>query len=214
MFNVSPRTIRRRISQYGLDEELSPSDISDSQLDAITLQFITTHPNSGQRSLDGFLRGVGLRVLRCRLRDSLLRVDPRGVQDRLRRALHRRRYRVCMPNSLWHIDGYHKLIRWRIIIHAGVDGYSRLPVFLKASANNRADTMLTSFLGVQQYGLPSRVRCDRGGENVLVSQFMLTHPERDPGRGSCITGRSVHNQRIGGMYTWDVSPLTTLYSTY
>ena len=77
MFNVSPRTIRRRISQYGLDDELTPSEISGSQLDAITLQFITTHPNSGQRSLDGFLRGVGLRVLRCRLRDSLLRVDPR-----------------------------------------------------------------------------------------------------------------------------------------
>ena len=197
MFNVSARTIRRRITQYGLDDDLTPSDISDSQLDAITLQFTATHPNSGQRTLDGFLRGVGLRVLRCRLRDSLLRVDPRGVQDRLRRALHRRRYNVCMPNSMWHIDGYHKLIRWRIIIHAGIDGYSRLPVFLKASTNNRADTMLQSFLnGVQRYGLPSRVRCDRGGENVMVSQFMLTHPERGPGRGSCITGRSVHNQRI------------------
>ena len=102
-----------------------------------------------------------------------------------------------MPNSLWHIDGHHKLVRWKVIVHGGIDGYSRLVVFLKASANNRADTMFASFLeGVTRYGLPSRVRCDKGGENVMVSQFMLEHPNRGPGRGSCITGRSVHNQRI------------------
>ena len=103
---------------------------------------------------------------------------------------------MSMPNSLWHIDGYHKLIRWRIVIHGGIDGYSRLPVYLQASTNNRADIVLICFLSVATYGLPSRVRCDRGGENVRVSEFMLCHPERGPGRRSCITGRSVHNQRI------------------
>ena len=141
--------------------------------------------------------GIGLKVQHYRLRESLRRVDPRGVRSRLRQALHRRRYNVCIPNSLWHINGYLKLIRWSIVVHGGIDGYSRLPVFLSASTNNAADTVLQCFLyGVQQYGLPSRVRCDRGGENVMVLQFMLTHPQRGPGRGSCITGRSVHNQRI------------------
>ena len=197
LLHVSTRTIRRRIIQYGLQEELSFSMIDDTSLDAITEQFIDTHPNSGQKSLAGFFRSNGLRVQRCRVRESLMRVDPRGVQTRFRQVLHRRRYNVCMPNSLWHIDGYHRLIRWRIVVHGGIDGYSRLPVYLRASTNNLATTVLHCFLGaVQQYGLPSRVRCDRGGENVRVSEFMLNHPQRGPGRRSCITGRSVHNQRI------------------
>lgn len=81
-----------------------------------------------------------------RIRDSLMRVDSRGVHQRFRRALHRRQYQVCMPNSLWHIDGMHKLMRWRIVVHTGIDGYSRLPVFLKASTNNTSRTMLHCFL--------------------------------------------------------------------
>ena len=78
-----------------------------------------------------------------------------------------------------------------------MDGFSRSCVYLKAAMNNRSSTVLECFLNATtSYGVPSRVRCDKGRENVDVSHFMLQHPERGPGRGSCITGRSVHNQRI------------------
>ena len=82
-------------------------------------------------------------------------------------------------------------------MHGGVDGYSRLPVYLKVAPNNRADTVFTAFLeAVSQYGLPSHVRADCVGENADVQRFMFAHPERGPHRGSFITGRNVHNQRI------------------
>ena len=86
------------------------------------------------------------------------------------------------------------IYRWRFIIHDGIDGYSRIVVYLQCATNNRARTVVACFMeAVQNYGLPSRVHSDRGGENVQVANFMLQHPERG---GSFITGRSVHNSRI------------------
>ncbi len=196
MLQCSPRTIYRRIQEFGLANSLH-SIVSDIDLDVIVSEFVQCHPMSGYRILIGHLRSLHIRIPRQRARDSLIRVDPTGVANRLRKTLRRRQYSVIGPNSLWHVDGYHKLINWKIVIHGGIDGYSRLIVYLKAANNNRATTVLSSFLeGVDTYGLPSRVRSDKGGENVGISEYMLNHPCRGPGRGSMITGRSVHNQRI------------------
>ncbi|TFK56301.1 hypothetical protein OE88DRAFT_1622739, partial [Heliocybe sulcata] len=37
-----------------------------------------------------------------------------------------RKYTLSHPNYLWHIDGYHKLIRWGFVIHGMVDGFRRM----------------------------------------------------------------------------------------
>ena len=171
--------------------------ISDAELDELVGNVVLLHPQCGERSVTGYLRSQGHHIQRERIRQSIRRVDPVGVEARARGVLHRRRYHVEAPNSMWHLDGYHKLIRWNIVIHGGIDGYSRLIVFLRASTNNRSDTVLSAFCSAtEEYGLPSRIRIDRGGENVRVAQLMLEHPNRGSDRGSVIVGRSVHNQRI------------------
>ncbi|XP_067098395.1 uncharacterized protein [Osmerus mordax] len=102
---------------------------------------------------------------------EIMGVSRRTVNRRLR--LRRRTYRVAGSNSLWHLDGNHKLIKWRIVIHGGIDGFSRLVVFLKASNNNRSDIVMDLFSeAVAQFGVPSRVRCDYGGENNAICLFM------------------------------------------
>ena len=46
----------------------------------------------------------------------------------------------------------------------------------------------------KKFGVPSRIRTDRGGENMVVALFItLINGEE---RHSHIPGRSVHNQRI------------------
>ena len=78
---------------------------------------------------------------------------------------------------------------------AGIDGYSRCIVYLRCSTNNRASTVCSLFSeACQIWGMPSRVRGDHGGENVLVADMMTEHHGLN--RASFITGPSVRNQRI------------------
>ena len=196
IFSCSRRTIERRMHDLGARAS-DYSSVSDAELDDLVGSIVDLYPQSGQKTVSGRLRSQGYRVQRHRVRESLRRVDPSGVEARVRTVLHRRKYHVRSPNSLWHLDGYHKLIRWKIVIHGGIDGYSRLITYLRVAGNNRASTVLSGFMGaIEEYGTPSRIRIDKGGENVLVSQYMIEHPERGPNRHSVIAGRSVHNQRI------------------
>lgn len=104
-------------------------------------------------------------------------------------------------NSLWHIDGHHKLNPWKIVIHSGIDGFSRRIVFLRASSNNLAITVENCFAeAVSLFGWPSRVRVDYGGENLGVKkrleQVRGTVDSKGRWRGTFIQGPSTRNQRI------------------
>ena len=171
------------------------SHIDDAQLDHVVGMMIKDHPRRGEVMMMSSLRVQEIKVTRQRLRESMDRVDPVGREERRRKAVKRRVYSVPGPHHLWHVDGYHKLRPYHLVIHAGVDGFTRLCTFIRCNDNNEADTVLQDFLcGVRTFGCPSRVRTDKGGENVEIGVFMVRHRGLD--RGSIIMGRSIHNQRI------------------
>lgn len=87
------------------------------------------------------------------------------------------------------------IFRWGIYIHGAIDGFSRVVTFLYASTNNKSATVLSLFKqAVSEYGVPSRIRVDKGVENEDVCKFMEEYRGRD--RGSAIKGKSCHNVRI------------------
>ena len=211
---ISRNVLRREMKLLGLGPEKF-SNISVPELDQIIAAFRQQHDyRTGSQYVIGHIRDRGFRVQRCRIRASIKRVDRLGQS--LRRAAQqkvvRRTYTVARPNALWHIDGYHKLIKWGIVIHGGIDGFSRMvrssfrvPTVhadcvakvtgLEASNNNRASTVMRMFVNACfAYGLPSRVRGDRGGENRDVAILMILL--RGFHRASFMWGSSVHNSRI------------------
>lgn len=195
---VSRTTLWRKLHKLGVPLE-KYSDIDDSELDQLVREIQLNSPNVGVSMLQGHLRSSGLKVQRQRVRESVLRINPMRAVVRWQQAISRRSYWVPGPNSLWHIDGHHSLIRWRFVVHGCVDGFSRLITYLSCSTDNRAATVLSLFRrGVAEFGTPSRVRSDRGGENVSVCHYMVSF--RGPGRGSHIAGSSVHNQRVERMW--------------
>ncbi len=156
-------------------------------------QIKTEHPNIGEVMLTGHLRSQNIVVQRQRIGESLRRVDPVGVVARRTTAIARRVYSVPHPDFIWHVDGNHKLIRWKLVVHGAIDGYSRMLMFLNCSNHNRAETVKDLFTAaVGQFGRPLHIRTDHGGENAQIWEDM--HASR--GEGSVLTGSSVHNQRI------------------
>ena len=102
--------------------------------------------------------------------------------------------------------------RWRMVTHGGIDGNTRIPVYLKCSDNNHAEIVLKHFEGaIQEYGLPSRVRSDRGGGTPLFPPVYVTavgkpalsvwscNTVRAPeAQGKCYLGGS------GGILPWQI----------
>ena len=88
------------------------SALTDVALDKKVQEAIGANKRLGMEGVRAKLKAMGAVVQRARVRDSMERVDPVGIAMRaLKPKLQRSRYVVAAPNSLWHVDGNHKLIR-------------------------------------------------------------------------------------------------------
>ena len=112
--HVSLSTVRRRMSEFGLSIRSLYSDIHDSDLDRVVVTVLGQHPHFGYRLMRGYLAALGYHLQQSHVREAMIRVDPVGVLSRRHGTIVRRTYSVPTPNALWHIDGYHRLIRWDI----------------------------------------------------------------------------------------------------
>mmetsp|Transcript_19384 Transcript_19384/g.43200 ORF Transcript_19384/g.43200 Transcript_19384/m.43200 type:complete len:377 (+) Transcript_19384:26-1156(+) len=191
LLNVNERTLWRWRERTAFVEPLL--ELDDAQLDVKVLALNDCNPARGQVTTSGALLALGFRVSRGSVRASLERVDPDGLEARRRRPVKRRVYNVTQPHHLWHQDGWHKLIRYGLVVHGCVDGGTRTIIYLACRDNNRSATVLGELMGaVARHQVPARMRGDRGGENILAAAFMLDHR----GGGGYLTGSSKHNTRI------------------
>ena len=192
MLSIHRSTLYRHMNKH--DVKLKRfDDISNDDLDSVIKGIKRDHPFCGERMMAGFLISKGLHVSRSTMRKSIHRVDPINTALRWVRKTPCHVYSVPGPNPLWHNDGCHKLIHWRFVIHACIDGFSRIVTSLVCADNNRAETAFKAFLsGVEEWGLPARVRGDHGTENNGIEKFM----NEQRGDSGYLRGPSVHNQRI------------------
>ena len=140
LLGVSRWTVARRVDQYGLGDVRGFDHLSEEELDEIRSTYIANHGTAiGQNYVGGHLRSLGLRIQRRRVRESIARADPQNTALRWGVVISRRTYHLPWPNSLWHLDGHHSMIRWKIVIHGCIDGFSRRVIFLRCNSNNLAE---------------------------------------------------------------------------
>jgi len=141
---VNRKTLCDRLKRQGVYQRFS--NITDLEIDVLIRHFRKDKPRSGVRYAIGFFHQLGIRIQKRRIREAIRRVSPVAQVLQQRASIQRREYRVARPNAVWHVDGHHKLIRWGIVIHGFIDGYSRLVCSMESKYCTIITEPLLSFL--------------------------------------------------------------------
>ena len=140
---VSRTTLWRRLTESNMVIEKF-TDICERDLEELR-SFQDQNPHSGESLIQGHFLSIGVLVQQKRVREVLQRLYPIARTNHWQEVISRRTYSVPGPNSLWHIDGHHSLIRWRFVVHGGIDGFSRCITYLHCSTNNSSVTVFKLF---------------------------------------------------------------------
>ena len=79
LLGVSIRTIRRRMSDYGISILSTYSGLSDYDLENEIISIISEFPHVGYRTISAILKTKGHRVQFSRVRSAVRNVDPQGT---------------------------------------------------------------------------------------------------------------------------------------
>ncbi|KAJ3502998.1 hypothetical protein NLJ89_g8633 [Agrocybe chaxingu] len=167
VFGVSARTVRRRALEHRIVEPGNPVYVDLFQDDGSCLRFYTSSTASHSTLSDEDLDHVMVQILNT-------------FPTFGRHLVSRNLMLVFMAPQY-------------LLLESGVfKGVSTMSVDTIPYVIMMVNMLFKEL--IQVHGVPSRVRGDHGGENILVAEFM--EQVRGSGRGSYIWGRSVHNIRI------------------
>ena len=198
---VSERHLKRILKACSLFRRKGYTPL-DRVVDFIHQQLQTSGQLCGYRWMYTKCKENGLHIKKEEVRLILKELDPRGVELRGRRRLHRRNYFAKGPNYICHFDSYDKLKPFGICINCCIDGFSRKIIWMNAFTTSSDPKIIGGYYmeAVQKFGgCPRIVRGDRGTENVKVrdfQHFLRRNIHDGSDIDSYIEGASTANQRI------------------
>ncbi|KAK0145716.1 hypothetical protein N1851_015376 [Merluccius polli] len=198
---VSERHLKRILNSCGLFRRKGYTTL-DRVVQFIEEQLNTSGQLCGYRWMYRKCKENGLHVKKEEIRLILKELDPRGVEIRGLRRLHRRRYFAKGPNYIWHFDSYDKLKPFGICINGCIDGFSRKTIWMNAFTTSSDPKIIGGYYmeAVQRLGgCPRIARGDKGTENVKVrdfQRFLRRNIHDGSAIDSYIDGASTANQRI------------------
>ena len=156
------QTVECQMQEYCLSVHSLYTEIQDNQLHDIVRATKRMNPKCGSKMMIGYFGSSSIFIPRHHVREALSWVDPQRVATWQCMATKRRVYNVTrLLLRLWHFDGNHKLVKWCFVVHRCEDGFTRIPVYLSCNTNNEAAIVFSNFIeAVENWGLPSRTRCD------------------------------------------------------
>ena len=128
---LSKRHLKRILKSSRLSRHKKYSSF-ERVITFISEQLQTSGQLHGYRWMFTKCKENGLLVRKEDVRLILKELDPRGVELRASRRLHRRSYFAKGPNYIWHLDSYDKLKPFGICINGCIHGFSRKIIWMNA----------------------------------------------------------------------------------